>query len=478
MSNNEQLSMLIDGSFISGASSTRGIPVINPADTSVLGMLPLAGEEEVQFCIDAAAKAFDSWKKTSPVDRGVILKNAANRLRVNSESIATTITKEVGKPLREARVEVDVAAATLDWFAEEGRRAYGRILPSRVNGTKFHIVKEPIGVVASLAPWNFPTINAARKIGSALAAGCTCIHKPAEEAPGAALAVAKALVDSGLPKNVLSVIFGNPPEITSQLTSSRKVKKISFTGSVPVGKHIMKLCADGGQRTTMELGGHAPVIINNDVDVDYVAKLSVSAKYRNSGQVCVSPTRFLIHKNIYDEFLEKFIFYTSLIKVGNGLDPETGMGPLAHERRVYAIDNLVQKTIKDGATLSIGGGKCNDRGYYFSPTVLSSVPTNSFAMNEEPFGPVALINKFEDIDEALLESNRLPLGLAAFAFSDSQRVINHISDNLESGMLGINSFILSIPDSPFLGIKDSGHGAENGIEGLEACMLTKLITYS
>lgn len=473
-----EYALFIGGEFVKTPSDAGVIPVINPADQSILGMLPIASKEQIDKAINKAHQSFKSWKHTDPVVRGKILKEAAHLISARRDEIAKTITLEVGKSLRESLVEVDVAAATLEWFAEEGRRAYGRIIPSLGNQSKFHVVKEPIGVVASMAPWNFPTINAARKIGAALAAGCTCIHKPAEEAPDSAMAVAAALHDAGLPADVLAVVFGNPAEISQVFTDSTKISKISFTGSIPVGQSLMKACASSGKRTTMELGGHAPVIVCKDIDIDRVVKLAVQAKYRNSGQVCVSPTRFLVEAPIYEEFLAKFVELTRQIKVGNGLDADTVMGPLAHERRMHAIETLVQRSVGEGAVLATGGKKIQGQGYFYEPTVLAQAPTHCFAMCEEPFGPVAIINPFENIEDAIVEANRLNVGLAAFGFSESYKTLDYLAKNIEAGMLALNSFNLSIPESPFFGIKESGHGAENGIEGLDACMVTKVVTYA
>ncbi len=468
--------LLIDGELLPCGSEGLEQDVINPADGSTLARLPLASSADLDRALLAAQEAFGAWRAAGPVARGAVLKRAAELLRQRTELIASCMTQEMGKPLAEARVEAAMAADTLEWFAEEGRRAYGRVLPARSGDTRFMVVKEPVGVVAAFAPWNFPTVNAARKLGSALAAGCPCILKPAEEAPASALAVGRALLDAGIPRGVIAIVFGVPAEVSSYLLASRIVRKVSFTGSVPVGRQIMKMAADGGQRTTMELGGHAPAIVFEDVDLERVLDAAVTTKFRNAGQVCVSPTRFLVHQSVHDRFVQGFGERVRSLRVGNGLQDGVRMGPLAHARRVQAIASLVDDAVGAGARLVAGGQRVPGPGNFYAPTVLADVPLTARAMNEEPFGPVALIRPFGDIEEALQEANRLPFGLAAFAFTDSARRLNRLSDTLQAGMVALNSFTLSIPDTPFLGVKDSGHGAENGIEGLEACLVTKLIS--
>ena len=472
----EHPALLIDGELLPHGSAGLAQDVLNPADGSRLAELPLASAADLDLALGVAQTAFASWRALGPAARGVILYRAADLLRQRVEPIAACVTQEVGKPLAESRMEVAIAADTLQWFAAEGHRAYGRVLPAHSGETRFMVVKEPVGVVAAFAPWNFPTVNAARKIGSALAAGCPCILKPAEEAPASALAVGRALLDAGLPRGVLAIVFGVPAEVSAHLLASRIVRKVSFTGSVPVGRHIMKLAADGGQRTTMELGGHAPAIVFEDVDLERVLDAAVGSKFRNAGQVCVSPTRFLVHQSVYEHFVQGFAERARQLTVGNGLQDGVQMGPLAHARRVQAIANLVDDTISAGARLLTGGQRIGGPGNFYQPTVLADVPLAARAMNEEPFGPVALIRPFSDMDEALHEANRLPFGLAAFAFTDSARRLTRLSDMLQAGMVALNSFTLSIPDTPFLGVKDSGHGAENGIEGLEACLVTKLVS--
>jgi succinate-semialdehyde dehydrogenase/glutarate-semialdehyde dehydrogenase len=338
------------------------------------------------------------------------------------------------------------------------------------------VVKEPVGPVAAFAPWNFPLGNPARKIGAALGAGCSCILKPAEETPASGLAVARCLVDAGLPGNVLAIVYGVPNDISTYLLASPIIRKISFTGSIPVGKHLMKLAADGMKRTTMELGGHAPVLVFDDVNVDKVLDASVTAKYRNAGQVCVSPTRFYVHEKIYNWFVEGFASRAKAVTVGDGLDDKNRMGPLIHARRLAAVEAMVQDARDSGAKIQAGGSRLGSPGYFYSPTVISDVPNSARIMNEEPFGPIAVINPFSNFDSVIQQANRLPYGLAAFAFAESGRTIKLLGEQLEAGMVGLNTYAISVPESPFGGVKESGHGSEEGIEGLEACLVTKFIS--
>ncbi|AZO45222.1 NAD-dependent succinate-semialdehyde dehydrogenase [Mesorhizobium sp. BR1-1-3] len=466
--------------LIGGEWHERGdresIPVFNPATEAVLGNLPVATQDDMDAALAAAATGFELWRRRSPLDRSDIIRRAAAIVRERGESIARLITLEEGKPLAEARIEAEAAAQTLEWFAEEGRRAYGRIIPSRIEGMQQFVVKEPVGPVLAIAPWNFPAVNPARKLGAALAAGCSCILKPPEEAPASAMSIVQALDDAGIPKGVISMLFGIPAEISSYLIASPIIRKVSFTGSVPVGKHLMALCAAGMKRTTMELGGHGSVIVDRDVDIDAVVRLSAMAKYRNAGQVCVSPTRFYVHKAIYVEFVERFAAIADGVVVGDGFLEDTAMGPLAHSRRGSALDELVADAEKHGANLRAGGHRRNSPGYFFSPTVLCDVSEHARVMNEEPFGPVALINPIDSIESGIKQANRLPYGLASYGFGATADAAKAFSSGLETGMVGINSFTISFPETPFLGIKDSGHGAENGVEGLETCLVSKFVS--
>jgi succinate-semialdehyde dehydrogenase/glutarate-semialdehyde dehydrogenase len=477
MSYPEQLYLLVDGERL-GAAGRRTIPVLNPATGEKLGELPLATPADLDRALEAAKRAWPVWRAMGPRERAKILQKAAALLRERSESIARIATMEEGKTLAETRLELAAAAEIFDWYAEEGRRAYGRVLPQRVPGMRMTVVREPVGPVAAFAPWNFPLGNPARKLGAPLGAGCSVILKPAEETPASALAVAQALIDAGAPPGVLQVVFGVPSEVSQHLICSPVIRAVHFTGSIPVGKQLTALAAAGMKRTTMELGGHAPVLVFDDIDVDAVLDMAVASKYRNAGQVCVSPTRFYVHEAIYERFAQGFAERAKKIKVGNGLDETVRMGPLAHERRIPAVAGLIEEAVRDGAKLLAGGQVLPGPGFFYAPTVLADVPESTRIMNEEPFGPVALIRPFSTFEEVIANANRLPYGLAAYAFTRDARRVNLIGEQVESGMLGINSFVIAMPEAPFGGVKESGHGSEEGIEGLEACLVTKFITES
>jgi succinate-semialdehyde dehydrogenase/glutarate-semialdehyde dehydrogenase len=440
--------------------------------------LPHASAADLDRALAAAQRAWPEWRALLPVQRAKILRKAADLMRTRAEDIARIATLEMGKSIHETRIELQISAEVFDWYADEGRRAYGRVLPQRLPGQRMTIVKEPVGPVAAFAPWNFPLGNPARKIGAALAAGCTCILKPAEESAGSALAVARALHDAGLPKGVLAIVFGVPHEISTHLIASPVIRKVSFTGSIPVGKQLVKLAADGMKRTTMELGGHAPVIVCDDVDVEKVLDACVTAKYRNAGQVCVSPTRFYAHESIYARFAQGFAARARALPVGDGLDEANRMGPLAHSRRLAPVQSLIDDALTHGARLLAGGRRIARQGFFVEPTVLADVPDSARAMNEEPFGPIALLNPFTGFDAVIRAANRLPYGLAAFGFTNDSRRVNLLGERIEAGMIGLNSFQISMPESPFGGMKESGHGSEEGIEGLEACLVTKFISQS
>ena len=472
-----ELQLFIAGEWIS-KGNRKSEEVLNPATGEVLGELPHATEEDLDRALAAADAGFKVWRAKLPEERSEVLRKAATLMRERADQITTVATLESGKPILQSRIELKMATEVLEWYAEEGRRAYGRVLAQRQPGSRMYVVKEPVGPVAAFAPWNFPQGNPARKMGASLGAGCSCVFKPAEDTPATAILMARCMQDAGLPDGVLNVVFGVPHIVSTYILSSPIIRKMSFTGSVPVGKSLMKLAADNMIRTTMELGGHAPVLVFEDADLDAVVNMSVAAKYRNGGQVCVSPTRFLVHESIFDEFVTRFTAKTKEITVGNPLDENTKMGPLIHARRLEAISSIIDDAVEAGATLNTGGAAIDGPGNFYQPTVLSNVPHSARIMNEEPFGPVAIINKFSDFDGVVSEANRLPFGLAAFAFTDSSKRVKLLGEQLEAGMIGINSFAISVPESPFGGIKESGHGSEEGIEGLEACLVTKFISES
>lgn len=467
--------LLIDGDWI-GADARDSQPVINPATGRQIGTLPHATAADLDRALAAAQRAFAGWRQVHPRERGKIIARAADLMRDRKSDIARLTTLEMGKPLAEAEMEIHFATEEMDWFAEEARRSYGRVIPGRLGQTRFSVVKEPVGPAAGFSAWNFPVGNAARKLGQALAAGCTMVYKPGEEAPAAALAVARCLVEAGVPAGAIGVVFGVPDTISRHLLASPIIRKVSFTGSVPVGKHLIKLAADGLKRTTMELGGHAPVLVFDDVELDAVLDQSVARKYRNAGQVCVSPTRFYVQRASYGRFCDGFAERAARVRVGDGLDPQVQMGPLVHTRRRDAVEALVQDAVDKGARLLTGGNRIGNEGAFYQPTVLADVPDSARIMQEEPFGPVAVLNPFDMIDDGIARANSLPFGLAAYAFTGSAAHVARLGDALEAGMVGINSFNISTPETPFGGVKDSGHGSEVGIEGIEAFLVTKTLS--
>jgi succinate-semialdehyde dehydrogenase / glutarate-semialdehyde dehydrogenase len=470
-----ELQLFIGGEWIS-AGSRKTEPVINPATGEVLGLLPHATTADLDRALAAAEKGFKVWRSYMPEKRGEIMRKAADLLKARGDQVTKVATMESGKPIAQSRIELHMSTEVLEWYAEEGRRAYGRVLPQRQPGTRLLVVKEPIGPVAAFTPWNFPQGNPARKLGAALGAGCSCVLKAAEDTPASAILMAKALQEAGVPDGVVNLVFGVPGEVCPYILRSGVVRKLSFTGSIPIGKELMKICSEKMIRTTMELGGHAPVLVFDDVNLEQVLDMSVMSKYRNGGQVCVSPTRYYVHQSLFDKFVAGFTARVNKMKIGNPLDDSNNMGPMIHARRREAVHALIQDAVQHGATLNTGGAAIAGPGFFYQPTVLSNIPDSARIMNEEPFGPVALINSFTDFDEVISKANRLPYGLAAYAFTESGRRLKQLGEQLEAGMIGLNTYAISVPESPFGGIKESGHGSEEGIEGLDACLITKYIS--
>lgn len=460
-----------------GASDGGTIPVANPATGEVIADLPVATHADLDEALQAAKEGFEVWRRTSAYDRAKILRAAASLMRERARYIGSVTTTEQGKLLAESSAEAAACADIFDWYAEEARRAYGRIVPSKHPGVRHMVVKEPIGPVAAFSPWNFPTTIPSRKMAAALAAGCSVIIKPAEEAPGSCLELARCLDDAGLPKGVLNVVFGVPAMISEYLIASPVIRKISFTGSTVVGKHLASLAGGQMKPVTMELGGHAPVIVFDDADLDLAVRMSGGSKYRNAGQICIAPTRFYVHESVHDAFVQKLAAHASSIRIGNGMDPQSGMGPLANSRRLVAMHEMVSDARDAGAKIVAGGKGPGGKGNFWEPTVLADVPNAARIMNEEPFGPVAVTRPFSSFDEVVAEANRLPYGLAAYAYTRSSRTAADIGDAIEAGMIGINFSILTGPETHFGGVKDSGHGSEGGIEGLEAYLVPKYIAH-
>ncbi len=473
--NYPNVQLLIDGKWRPAASG-RTIPVLNPATEETVGTVAHAAKSDLDEALAAAERGFKLWRAVSPYERSKVMRKAAVLMRERADQIATIMTLEQGKVLAEAKVETMAAADIIDWFAEEGRRAYGRLIPARAPGVYQMALKEPVGPVAAFTPWNFPINQVVRKLSAALASGCSIIVKAPEETPASPAELIRAFVDAGVPAGVVNLVYGVPAEISEYLIPHPIIRKISFTGSTKIGKDLAALAGQHMKRVTMELGGHAPVIVFDDADVESAAKIMVAAKYRNAGQVCISPTRFLVQECVYDKFVKQFVEGAKTIKVGNGLDADSRMGALANDRRVSAIEGMVQDAVGQGAKLAAGGSRIGNKGYFFEPTVVTDVPKSARAMNEEPFAPLALISPFSKFDDAAEEANRLPFGLASYAFTKSAKTATAIGAAVEAGMMSINSFALALPEVPFGGVKDSGYGSEGGTEALEAYLNTKFIT--
>ena len=466
------LKLFINGSWRTG-EGRDSFPVVNPVSGQPIAELPLATEADLDEALETAQRTYPEWRATDVEKRSAILHKTAKILKERAEEIGRTMTQEQGKPLAESKGEVYGAASLFDWYAEEIKRDYGRVLV-RPPGQLSRVMHEPVGPVATFTPWNFPIYLLAKKVAAALAAGCSVIAKPPEETPGNTLAIAEALDAAGLPKGVFQLVHGVPDMVSRKLIGSKSIRKVSFTGSIPVGKHLMKLAADNVTKITLELGGHAPVLIFDDCDLEKTLDMVVPQKFRNAGQVCVSPTRFYVQEGIYDAFVKGFAERTAKVKVGDGLLEDTKMGPLANTRRPEAVGALVDDAKAKGARVLAGGNR-GDSGFFFEPTLLADVPLEADIMNNEPIGPVAVSRPFKDLDEAIEQANRLPYGLAAFAFTENGRRANLLGDAIEAGMVGINTFAISIADAPFGGVKESGFGSEGGKEGLETYQVVKAI---
>ncbi|WP_342655156.1 NAD-dependent succinate-semialdehyde dehydrogenase [Pseudomonas sp. F3-2] len=467
--------LFIDGQW-RASEDGRTLAVINPATGETLGSVAHAGIADLDKALLAAERGFETWRSTPAYDRYKIMQKAANLLRERADSIASIMTQEQGKPLAEARMETLAAADIIDWLAEEGRRAYGRLVPSRNVSVEQKVIKEPVGPVAAFTPWNFPINQVVRKLSSALAAGCSIIVKAPEETPASPAELIRAFVDAGVPAGVIGLVYGDPAQISSYLIAHPTIKKVTFTGSTPVGKQLAALAGQHMKRATMELGGHAPALVFDDADIDLAARVLAGAKFRNAGQVCVSPTRILVQRGVFDAFAEKFVGLTHEVKVGNGLEQGVTMGPVANERRIPALSALIKDASDNGATVHTGGKAVEGPGYFFEPTVLSGLTTEMRIMNEEPFGPVALLVPFDTVEDAVKESNRVPFGLASYAFTTSMKTAHILSTRIEAGMLSINHQGIGLVEVPFGGIKDSGYGSEGGTEAIEAYLNTKLVT--
>lgn len=471
----EKLELLIAGEWCAG-SEGKTEPVINPATEEVLAEVPHASAADLDRALQASAEGFKVWRATTPLKRQVILEKAAAILGERIDSVAKTLTLEQGKPFNESKMEIGFVIDMFRWYGEEGKRTYGRLVPPRIPGARQMVVKEPVGPAAAFVAWNFPGTNVIRKVAGALGAGCSIIIKPSEETPGTAVAIGRALQDAGLPAGVLNIVFGVPDDVSRHVLGSWIPRKISFTGSIPVGKHLTKLAADTLKRCTMELGGHSPVIVFDDADMEKTLDTVTGFKFRNAGQVCISPTRFYVQENRYKEFIDGFTERTKALKVGNGMDDGVQMGPLIADRRLEVMDSFVADAKSHGAKLTTGGERMANQGYFYAPTVMYDVPDTARIMNEEPFGPLAPITPFSSFDNVVERANSLPFGLASYVFTSDGAKAARIEDALDVGMVGVNHPGVAMPETPFGGVNESGYGSEGGIEGLDAYLRTKFIT--
>lgn len=467
--------LLIGGTW-RDARDGRSIAVTNPATGEVIGTVAHATRADLDEALLAAETGLRVWSATGAFERYRIMRRAADLLRERAERVATVMTQEQGKPLAEARSEVMSGADIIDWFAEEARRTYGQIIPARQSDVTQMAIKLPVGVVAAFTPWNFPINQVVRKLSAAVAAGCSIIVKAPEETPAAPAELIRAFVDAGIPAGVVNLVYGIPAEISEYLIAHPVIRKISFTGSTPVGKHLAALAGRHMKRATMELGGHAPAIIFDDADTARAVRLLSAAKFRNAGQVCIAPTRFLVQEAVFDTVLDGIAGAAQAIRVGNGMEADSQMGPLANERRVLALQELIADAVAQGAVLRAGGKRIGNTGNFFEPTVLADVPLSARIMQEEPFGPVAIVNRFVTTEDAIAEANRLPFGLASYAFTRSAETMRALGLRIDAGMTTINHIGLGLPEVPFGGVRDSGYGTEGGSDAIEAYLVTKFVT--
>ncbi|MBA2961641.1 MULTISPECIES: NAD-dependent succinate-semialdehyde dehydrogenase [Ramlibacter] len=467
--------LFINGQWLDAADG-RTLAVFNPATGKEIGRVAHAGKADLDKALEAAQKGFETWRDMTAAERSKIMRKAAGLMRERAEAIGKLLTQEQGKPLVEAKGEAMAAADIIEWFAEEGFRVYGRIVPSRFNlNVRQMVIKDPVGPVAAFTPWNFPINQVVRKVGAALAAGCSMLVKAPEETPAGPAELIRAFQDAGLPPGVLGLVYGNPAEISSYLIPHPVIRKITFTGSTPVGKQLAAMAGQHMKRVTMELGGHAPVIVCEDADIALAVKSAGAAKFRNAGQVCISPTRFLVHESIRKDFATAMAKYAQGLKVGDGLAEGTQMGPLANPRRLTAMAEITKDAVEKGAKVLVGGERIGDAGNFWQPTILDEVPLQAKVFNDEPFGPMAAIRAFNTLDEAIAEANRLSFGLAGYAFTKSLKNADQLARRVEVGMLWMNMPALPSAEMPFGGVKDSGYGSEGGPEAVDAYLNARAV---
>ncbi|RVP98451.1 NAD-dependent succinate-semialdehyde dehydrogenase [Sinorhizobium meliloti] len=470
----ERLGMLIDGRWI--YETERSTDVVDPATGQPIAQLPFATDREIAEAVASSQRAFESWKDRSPLERGQILRRFADLARKHADEIARNMTRDQGKPLGEAIGEVRFAADHADWHAEEARRIYGRVIPARDPRVQQMVLREPVGVCIAFTPWNFPFSQALRKVVAALASGCTVILKGPGESPSSTVAIGRLMQEAELPDGCLNILWGDPAHLSETLLAAPEVRKISFTGSVEVGKHLASLAGRYMKRSTMELGGHAPVIVFDDADIDAAADALAGQKVRNAGQVCISPTRFYVQAKGHDRFLARFAETIASTRVGNGFEESVQMGPLCHARRVAAMEGFVQDAREQGAEIVTGGERVGNAGFFYAPTVVAGGTDELRLMKEEPFGPIAVVTPFGEFDEVIRRANSLPFGLASYVFTGSSSRARHAARALAAGMVSINHFGLALPETPFGGINDSGYGSEGGLETFDGYLNAKFVT--
>lgn len=470
--------LYIDGQW-RAASDGGTREVIDPTNEEILGWLPVATAADLDAALAAAQRGLALWRQTSPWQRAAVLRRAADLIRERNEAIARLMSQETGKPIVQARGETNDAADQFEWYAGETQRIYGQTLQGRVPEVRFQVRFEPVGVVAAFSAWNFPALLPSRKIAAALGAGCSIIAKPASEAAGSCMAMVQALHDAGLPPGVVGIVTGDSTFISEVLVRSPVVAKVSLTGSTAVGRKMLQLAAEGIKRVTMELGGHAPVLVFEDADVEFAAEQCARFKYRNCGQVCASPSRFYVQRGAYDAFCRRFAEVTRSLKVGPGLAPDTDVGPMANRRGLQHAQRLIADALEQGAKLLAGGGRppeiAGERGYYIAPTALADVPPGARIMCDEPFAPVAPIAAFDTFDDAIALANGTRYGLASYLFTRSLKTATLASEAIEAGMVGVNELAIASAEMPFGGVKESGMGREGGSIGLRDYLEPKYI---
>ena len=459
----EKFGQFIDGEW-SKSSSGEIYEVINPANEEIIGKASKANSEDIQRAIKSAEKGLKIWSNTTPWERAKVLRKISELIRKKIDLLSKWMTLEVGKPLSEGPGEINGAADIFEWNAEETKRIYGEINQSRFPNTRIHVYYQPVGVVAALVPWNFPVILASRKISTALAAGCSVIVKPDVITPGSVMEIVQICKEAGVPPGVVNLLSGDPASITSELIKSDSIKKISITGSTRVGKLILKQAAEKVQRVTMELSGHSPFIVFDDVDINKVTDMAIAAKFRNNGQVCISPNRFYIHENKKDEFTKLIVEKTKKLKIGDGMNKDTNLGPLTTKKRLNELELLVEKTKKEGAKVLCGGKRPSsfNKGYFYEPTVFDNINDNFTIMKEEPFGPLVPLLSFKNFDEVIKRANNNDLGLASYIYTNNLEKANKASELIETGTVAVNTPVVAVAEAPFGGIKQTGYGREGG----------------